>query len=437
MKTRRQFLATSTAALVGFPAIVRALDLNSTLQVAVVGAKGQGMSDLGQIGGHEKVRFAGFCDVDSSHFGEADKKFPDVPHFQDFREMFTELGDRCDAVQVSIPDHMHAFVALDAMRRGKHVYCQKPLTHTVWEARQMRLQAAKSKVITQMGNQIHSATEYRTAVKLVKTGTIGKIKAVHSWQANKGNHHTNLTSLPKTEPVPATLNWDCWIGVAPMRDYSPEYHPFKWRDWQAFGSGTMGDFGCHILDPVFTALDLGAPLSIRAQNDGLNEQTWPAAATVEYIFPGTGLTTEQTLPLTWYDGGRKPNIALAQLPDDKKLPGSGSLFIGEEGTLVLPHVGMPRLYPQEKFGEKEIEKEPGLNHYHVWVDAILAGRKTSDGFHYAGPLTEAVQLGNVATRLPGTLLEWDAPNLRFRNDTDAARLLTKKYREGWKIEAVG
>ena len=436
MKTRRQFLATSTAALVGFPAIVRALDLNSTLQVAVVGAKRQGMSDLSQIGGHERVKFAGFCDVDSAHFDEADKKFPDVPHFQDFREMFAQLGDRFDAVQVSIPDHMHAFVALDAMRRGKHVYCQKPLTHTVWEARQMRLQAAKSKVITQMGNQIHSASEYRTAVQLVKTGTIGKIQAVHSWQHNKGNHYTNLTSLPKTEPVPETLKWDCWIGVAPMREFSRDYHPFRWRDWRDFGSGTMGDFGCHILDPVFTALELGAPVSIRAENDGLNEQTWPAAETVEYVFPGTALTTGKTLPLTWYDGGRKPERALAQLPPDKKLPGSGSLFIGENGTLVLPHVGMPRLYPEEQFGEQEIEKVPGANHYHAWVDGILAGTTTSAGFDYAGPLTEAVQLGNVATRIPGTLLEWDAANFRFPNQSEAAALLTKEYRRGWEIKAV-
>jgi predicted dehydrogenase len=437
--SRRHFLhsTASAAAALGFPAILRSASPNSALQVAVVGANGQGLSDLTQLGSHAKLQFVGFCDVDTSRISQAAAKFPTVPHFQDFREMFDKLGDTCDAVQVSIPDHMHAFVSLDAMRRGKHVYCQKPLTHTVWEARQMRLQAAKSKLITQMGNQIHSASEYRTAVKLIRDGVLGKIKAVHSWQPNHGNNYTKLTAAPPPGPVPVSLDWDRWIGTAPMRDYAPDaYHPFKWRDWQDFGSGTMGDFGCHILDPVFTALELGAPQTVRAENTGLNLQTWPSAETVEYVFPGTRHTTEKTLPVTWSDGGRTPDIALAQMPADKKLPGGGSPLIGELGTMVLPHVGMPQLYPQEKFAEFEIKKEPGANHYHVWVDAVIAGAKTSDSFDYAGPLTEAVQLGNVATRVPGVTLQWDANACAITNDAKANALLTKHYREGWKIEAV-
>ena len=438
--TRRSFLrrtAAGSLAAVAFPAIVRSVNANGKLQVGVIGANGQGLSDLSEIGSHERVQFVGFCDVDAARFEPADKRFPGVAHFQDFREMFAKLGDTLDAVQVSTPDHTHAFVALDAMRRGKHVYCQKPLTHTVWESRQMRLQADRSKVITQMGNQIHSAREYRTGVKLLRDGAIGKIKAVHSWIGNRGNQYSGLTAAPASGPVPASLAWDLWIGPAPLRDYAPDvYHPFKWRDWQDFGSGALGDFGCHILDPVFTALGLTAPLTVRVENDGVNPQTWPGAQTVTYSFPGTAFTAGATLPLTWYDGGRLPDVALAQMPADVKLPAAGSLFIGEVGTLILPHVGMPKLYPEEKFAAFQIEKVPGASHYHAWVDAVLADTRTSDGFHYAGPLAEAVQLGNVATRFPGETLTWNAADLRIPNKPEAERLLTRQYRNGWKIEAV-
>ncbi|HSI15712.1 MAG TPA: Gfo/Idh/MocA family oxidoreductase [Chthoniobacter sp.] len=435
--TRRTFLKTSSAAILGFPALVRAANLNSTLQIVGVGCSGKGLSDITETGSHPKAKFIGFCDVDTTHFEKVDAKFPGVPHFQDFHEMFAKLGDKFDAVTVSTPDHMHACISLDAMRLGKHVYCQKPLSHTVWEARQMRLQAIKSKVVTQMGNQIHSAKEYRTAVKLVRDGVIGKIKAVHSWQKNPGNGYTKLTVPPAGGTVPASLNWDMWLGVAPQREYAPDvYHPFKWRDWQDFGAGTMGDFGCHIMDPVFTALELTAPTSIRAENEGLNSQTWPSAETISYVFPRTRWTADKTLPLTWYDGGRLPELALAQMPADGKLPGSGSLFIGEGGTMILPHVSMPQLYPKEKFGTFEIKVVEGSSHYHAWVDAALAGTKTTDNFDYAGPLTETVQLGNVATRVPGVTLEWDADALRITNKPEANALLKGKYRDGWEIAPV-
>lgn len=351
--------------------------------------------------------------------------------------MFAKLGDKFDAVSVSTPDHMHAFIALDAMRRGKHVYCQKPLAHTVWEARQMRLQAEKSKVITQMGNQIHSNKEYRTAVKLLRDGTIGTIKSVHSWVGVRGNNYTNLQTPPPPGTAPAGFKWDLWVGTAPMRDFALDvYHPFKWRDWQDFGSGALGDFGCHILDPVFTALDIREPVSVRAQHDGINDQVWPESQTVQYVFPGTRFTSGQTMPVTWYDGGKQPDKALAQMPSDRKLPGSGSLLIGETGVILLPHVGMPQLYPVEKFKRAEIKAEPGASHWHVWVDAVLAGRQTSGGFHYAAPLAEAVQLGNLAAHFPGKELQWDAKALRISNHADANARLTKVYRPGWEIAAV-
>ncbi len=435
--TRRTFLKTSTAAVLGFPAILRAANPNSNLQIVAIGCDGKGFSDITEVGSHPKAKYIGFCDVDTARFAKADGKFPGVPHFADFREMFAKLGETFDGVIVSTPDHTHAPISLAALRLGKGVYCQKPLTHTVWEARQMRLAAAKAKVATQMGNQIHSHEAYRTAVKLVRDGVIGKIKEVHSWLGNPGNKYTGMTAAPPSGPVPENLNWDLWVGPATMVDYAPEvYHPFKWRDWQHFGAGTMGDFGCHILDPVFTALELGAPTSILAENDGLNSFTWPNAETIRFVFPGTKWTTGQTIPITWYDGGRQPDLALAQMPADKKLPGAGSLLIGEGGVLIIPHVAPPQLYPQEKFAAFEIEKVAGSSHYHAWVEAALGGPKTTDSFDYAGPLTEAVQLGNVATRCPGVKLEWDAAALRIPNHPAADKLLTKSYRDGWKIEAV-
>lgn len=436
--TRRTFLKTSTTAVLGFPAILRAQNLNSNLQIVGVGCDGKGFSDLKEVGSHARAKYVGFCDVDAGRFSKIDQLFPGVPHHVDFREMFSKLGAGFDAVVVSTPDHMHASIAMAAMRMGKHVYCQKPLTHTVWEARQLRLQAAKSKVRTQMGNQIHSASEYRTGVKLLRDGVIGKILAVHSWQRNGGNGYTKLTAPPAAGVAPEALNWDLWLGVAPKREYAPDvYHPFKWRDWQEFGGGTMGDFGCHILDPVFTALGIGSPISVRAENEGLNGHTWPSAETVQYVFPGTKYTKGPTLPVTWYDGGRLPDAALAQLPAGQELAKAGSIFIGEGGVLMQPHVGMPQLFPVEKFSSFQIEKQPAGNHYHAWVDASLAGTETSDNFEYAGPLTEAVLLGNVATRIPGVKLEWDAAAMRLPGHPEAERFLRRKYREGWEIQPAG
>ncbi len=446
---RRTFLKQSAlaASALAFPSVVRSANPNSKLQVVSVGANGMAFSDIKNVGAHEKVKYVGFCDIDSTRFDKVDAEFPGTAHFADFREMFAQLGDKFDAVTVGTPDHMHAKAAIDAMRMGKHVYCQKPLAHTVWEARQMRLVAEKTGVTTQMGNQIHSGIEYRLGTRLIKEGAIGKIKEVHSWVAVTGNERNKRLAPSAPAAVPAHVNWDLWIGGAPMREYSPCYHPFVWRDWQDFGGGAMGDFGCHILDPVFTALGLNAPLTVQANNSGINEQIWPTTETIQFVFPGNELTAEKLLNVTWYDGGLRPDRKLAKMPGDLDLPKSGSLFIGEEGTLVLAHVAGPRLYPLEKFKGFNYPKEEGRNHWHTWVDACLESKQTSDNFQYAGPLSEAVQLGNVATRVAtgaidqrtGRLetpkvLEWDAANMRFPNMPEAEKLLTKTYRQGWEIK---
>jgi predicted dehydrogenase len=437
-----------------FPAVVRAASPNSRVHVAAIGVDGQGYSDLQNVATHAKAQFVGFCDVDLNRFARADALVPGVPHFQDFRVMLEKLGDAVDAVIVAIPDHMHALVAIEAMKRGKHVYCQKPLAHNVWESRQMRLWAAKQKVVTQMGNHIHSAVEYRMGTRLIREGAIGKVKEVYSWVAVTGNERTRLLEAPPPGPVPEGLDWNLWIGGAPMRPFSPVvYHPFAWRDWQDFGGGAIGDFACHILDPVFTALGLRAPLTIGADNSGINRQIWPTSETVRYVFPGNDLIAGPTLNVTWSDGGLRPDRKLAQMPPELDLPRSGSLFIGEKGNMVLPHVGGPRLYPVENFSGFAYPKDiKGLNHYHRWIDAIVENTQTSDGFDYAGWLSEAAQLGNVATRLVRrpvksngrltiapeemNVLEWDEQNLRFKNSEEANALLTRSYRAGWEVPSA-
>ena len=437
---RRAFLQKSAAAACSIslaPNILRAGALHKQLQVAVVGVNGMGWSDLSQVGSHKQVQFVGFCDIDSNRFDQVDKAFPGVQHFSDYREMLSQLGDKVDALIVSTPDHMHAPVAMMAMGMGKHIYCQKPLTHTVWEARQMRLLAQKKNLTTQMGNQIHSAKEYRLGVKLIHQGAIGKVKEVHSWVGVQGRQYCNRTERPESAPVPSHVQWDLWLGAAPERPFAPDvYHPFKWRDWQDFGSGALGDFGCHILDPVFGALLLSAPKSLVAENAGTTQEVWPGPETITYTFPGTQYTAGSEIKVIWRDGGRKPPRELGQLPDGLELPGAGSLFIGEGGTMVLPHVGMPSLYQANKSKSIAQPQINGTNHWHDWVDAVVEGRKTTDGFEVAGPLSETVQLGNIAARLPGKELQWEADSMKLLGDPLASGLLTKSYRKGFEVPAV-
>lgn len=438
--TRRTFI--KSIALAGatlpwaMPRLARAASPNGMLRFAGIGVNGMGWSDVSSIGSHPKVSMAALCDIDSARFGEAAKRWPDAPRFQDFRDMFDKMGKDIDAVNVTIPDHMHAYVALHAMRLGKHVYCQKPLTHTLWEARKMAQVAAEQKVITRMGNQIHSQIEYRMAVRMIKDGLIGKVSQVHSWVGASGKGFVALEAPPqKSDPVPDTINWDHWIGVAPMRPYvNGIYHPFNWRAWKDFGGGGLGDFGCHIFDPPFSALDLTAPKTIVAEQEGMTEQRWPGTSKVSYVFPGTPFTTDP-VELYWYDGGRQPDRALApQMPAGQNFPGAGSLFIGDKGIMVLPHVGGPRVFPQDLLSSWAKPDLGSRHHWHGWVDACLSNDTTlTDQFAYAGPLTETVNLGLIAVTLPGEKLEWDAPNMKITNNEKAQTLTTREYRKGWEI----
>ncbi|SFI04297.1 Gfo/Idh/MocA family protein [Planctomicrobium piriforme] len=442
MLSRRRFLKTaaaSTLCLTAAPAILRAKNLNSRLQIAGIGCDGKGWSDIQEMSTHGMTDLVAFCDVDLARTEMVHSLSPSAPIFQDYRELFAKQGDKIDAVTISTPDHMHAIIAIEAMQRGKHVYCQKPLTHSVREARQLSNLATKSGVITRMGNQIHSHAVYRNAAKALQTGMIGKVKQVQSWCQSTGHGKSGFIDRPKTNaPIPKSLNWDLWLGVAPERPYGLQdvYHPFGWRDWQDFGNGALGDFGCHILDPVYTGLKItAAPISISAKSTGMNDEVWPAQMTVHYVLPGNDFTTDGNLEITWMDGGLRPSLQGTHIPPGTALPSSGSLVIGETGTLVIPHYAPHVLYPSPdaKANVEKFVAEPSLNHYHGWVDGCLSGQQPSDGFDYGGRLTEAVLLGNIAVRFPGQKLEWNADQLKVTNLEAANKWLSRDYRSGWKL----
>ncbi|MCI0334068.1 MAG: Gfo/Idh/MocA family oxidoreductase [Planctomycetes bacterium] len=433
---RRAFLQVSAAGaahlLIGPNA--RALDLNSRLRLAAVGTGNKGQDDLLNVAASPRVEVVALCDVDQSqsHFGWAAEKYSRAARYADFRRLLDEAAT-FDAVTVSTTDHMHAPIAVAAMQLGKHVFCQKPLTHTVNEARRMREVAKQNRIVTQMGNQIQSHPAYRTAVKLVHDGAIGKVRAVHSWQSGgmdwlpKNSHPTD------SDPIPKTLDWDSWLGVAPERPYKSNlYHPKNWRGWQDFGAGQLGDFGCHILDPVFMALELTAPTTIEAEAPAIDDQIWSPKSTVSYEFPGTPRTAGEVLPVTWYDGaGHKPNREGLGVPDEYDLPHAGSVLVGEQGTMVIPHWSMPQLFPEDKFREYKMPEVGEVNHYTSWADACLGDGKTTSHFGYAGPLAEAVLLGVIAIRFPKEQLQWDTRRGEFTHHADATARLTKEYRRGW------
>lgn len=441
-----------------------ATDLNGKLRLASIGTGGKGLDDLQNISASPRVEVVALCDVDSSHahLGWAAEKFSKAATFSDYRRLL-DKSQMFDAVHVSTPDHMHAPIALAAIALGKHVFCQKPLTHTVYEARQMRDAAKRHGIVTQMGNQCQSHHAYRMAVKLVHDGAIGKVREVHSWQAGNMDWLHVEEQPADSDPVPKTLNWDVWLGVAPVRPFKKGlYHPWDWRGWQDFSSGQLGDFGCHILDPVFLALELTAPTTIEADAPPLGKQAWARRSKVEFTFPGTKRTTNNEITVTWYDGkDHKPMHEGWHLPEtmevaeeeNKKgkttgnkagnktakktvkyaLPSAGSAFVGEKGTMILPHWDEPQLYPQEKFKDYTMPKLEDLNHYTSWAHACLGDGTTTSNFDYAGPLSETVLLGAIAIRFPKEQLLWDSQALEFTHHADATARLTKKYRAGWAL----
>ena len=437
---RRSFFksAAVAGAALSLPALQysRVYGANSRLGIASVGTGGKGWSDLLGVAASPQVQVIGLCNIDSSaaHLGQAAEKYPAARQYADWRELLDESKD-IQGVLVSTPDFMHAPISLAAMQLGKHVFCQKPLTHTVYEARQMQVAAQKSKAITQMCNQIQSHTAYRTAVNVVHAGLLGKVKEVFSWQAGATAWPRNIPRPTGSDAVPAEVRWDLWQGVAPQRAYKASlYHPFNWRGWQAYGTGQLGDFGCHILDPVFKSLKLTAPNKLTADAPPLYAESWTDRSTVHYEFPGTEYTSGPSLRLTWIDavGARPPRESLGDIPAEYELPAAGSVLVGEKGSMVIPHVAMPKLFPEEKFPASELPVIEGVDHYTQWADACRGVGETTSNFDYAAPLTETVLLGTIGIRFPGQELQWDAQGLNITNHPQAQDWTTKRYRPGWE-----
>lgn len=431
---RRTFVQAFTAAPFFIPNLI-AKPRSSRLRLAAFGGGGMAWATLDGIATHPSVDLACVAEVDSTRLRNVKQKYPNARVYEDWREMLKKERKQLDIACVGTPDHMHAPQAMSAMRAGLHVYVQKPLTHDIFETRRLTEYARSKRLVSQMGIQIHSNAEYRTAVNLIQSGAIGKVKEVHAWSNKKWGDTEPLPD--RTDPVPEGLNWDLWLGVAAARPYiKGVYHPGNWRKRLDFGTATFGDMGCHIYDPVFEALALTAPLSVRSEGPAPNQQSWAVNALIRYVFPGTRFTEGKTVAITWYDGDQRPSKDVLSVLGDVRAPGQGSLFFGTSGAMLLPHVGMPVLLPREKFQAFQVEKVEGTDHYHQFVNTVLGKASTSTGFDYSGPLTESVLLGPVATRFPQTTLEWNAKKLKFTNSPEATRFVRRSYRNGWKVKGL-
>jgi predicted dehydrogenase len=467
--SRRNFVRTSGFAVAAFnivPGYVLGLrgqtPPSQKLNIAGIGVAGQGAGDIGQFPDDNIVAL---CDVDWRHAAGTFKKFPKARQWKDCREMFDRQKD-IDAVVVATPDHMHAFASILAMKHGKHVYCEKPLTHSVWEARQVATFAREKKLATQMGNQGQASESTRRLCELVWSGIIGPIREAHVWTDRPSNGLMNEywpqgVGRPKDSPdVPDTLAWNLWLGPAPERPYHPAYAPFKWRGWWDFGTGALGDIGCHSFDPIFRALKLGPPISVEASSTRVNEETYPLASMVTYHFPARArepqknnahLSTPEAqaaaqvemppVKLVWYDGGLRPARPL-ELAEDQEMGAMGALLIGDKGKLLSGMRTGHRLLPENLRADAEAIKQViprSQGHYREWAEACKGGKPAGSNFDFAGPLAETVLLGNVALRpqlrpqLVKRKLLWDAEKLEITNLPDANKFLRREYRKGWEI----
>jgi predicted dehydrogenase len=437
--SRRSFLKTLGAAAAAAPFVTTDLlaqSRNSVLRHASFGVGGMGWSDLRQFAEHPKFNLVAFCDVDSKQFERTQKRFPEARAYHDWRVLLEKEAKNIDSVNVATPDHMHAPIAVSAMQLGKHVYGQKPLAHDIYEVRRMTEIAKQKNLVTQMGIQIHSAAAYRVGVSVLQSGTIGKIKEVHSWCPKSWGDASPAPD--RSDAVPENLDWNFWLGVCHERPFIGDgyYHPSNWRKRLDFGTGTFGDMGCHIFDPVFNALELSAPLSVRSEGPPPNGWNWAVDSKIHYQFAGTKFTADKILPVTWYDGASKPPAEVIALLETDPLPETGSIFIGTEGVMALPHIAKPQLYPDAKFTDFNYPDLKELDHWGSFVNACLGEGKTTAHFGYAGPLTEAVLLGGVASRFPQTTLEWNARRMKF-SLSDANQFVRRNYRKGWKVKGLG
>ncbi len=436
--SRRDFLKTgATGVAVGTafwvanqPRVALSNNAMERLNFACIGVEGKGSSDTDSAARAGEV--VALCDIDGGRLNKKAQRYPDAAKFFDFREMLDQMGDKIDAVTVSTPDHTHAPAAAMAIRMGKHAFVQKPLTWSVHEARVLRQLANEHGVATQMGNQGTASNGLREAVEVLRDGAIGPVKEVHVW--------TNRPVWPQgegrptgAEQIPDGLHWDLFLGPAPERPYSSVYHPFKWRGWLDFGTGALGDMACHTANTVVMALDLFDPISIVAEHTGIVEnETFPKSSTITFEFAAND--NRGPVKMVWYDGGRRPSQELTLGQD---VPSSGSLVLGEKGTLYSPndYGASYKLLPEANFKDykKPDQSLPRTrDHFEEFALACAGGLPAMSNFNYASRLTETILLGNVALRV-NKKLEWNAEQGEFSNAPEANQYLHREYREGWTL----
>jgi len=439
--SRRRFLAGTAAGVVAFGvhSSLRAEDKrgpNDKLRIAAVGCTGQAGGDLANISGSGDVdEVVAIADIDAKKLDEGSAKYKSARKYRDFRVMLEKEADKIDAVMVATPDHCHAPAAAMALRLKKHTFCEKPLTHTVFESRTLTKLALDNKLVTQMGSQIHAGDNYRRVVELIKGGVIGKVREAHAWV---GVNYSGAKFTTNTQ-APSNVDWDLWLGPAPQRPYSEGCHPFNWRRFWDYGTGGLGDFGCHYGDLIHWALDLRHPTKISTIGPPVDAVSCPGWTTVTYDHPARG--EMPAVKYMWYDGSdNRPKELLATLKGKDGGPlkwGSGQLFIGETG-MVISDYGNHQVLRDNKVVEFDRPKESiprSIGHYKEWTNAIRTGgdsHSTTCNFDYSGALTEAVLLGTVSFRA-GKPIEWDGAAFKITNAPDAEKWLHKEYRKGWTL----
>lgn len=449
--SRRRFLAaTGAAAALRFTIVPRHVlggvgfvPPSERVNLAGIGAGGMGGGDIAT---HAKngANIVALCDVDDQRAAGSFNAFPKARRYKDFRSMIEKEAKHIDAVTVGTPDHTHAIAAMAAIRAGKHVYCQKPLTHTLYECRKLTEAARDAGVATQMGNQGHATEGARLTNEWLQAGVIGEVREVHVWSDRAGRLWKQGIGRPsETPPVPAHLDWNLWLGPIKERPYHPAYVPANWRGWRDFGTGALGDMGCHIIDHPVWALELGMPTVVEARctldgsvlaDNRPNFETFPIASIITYDFPAWG--THPPVRMTWYEGGLMPPTP-AEIPAGRKLHDNGVLYVGSKGKMHhSSHGGMPEVWPVELQEEAKkiaasIPRSPG--HYEEWLLACKGGPKPVSNFNYSGPLTEIVLLGVLAQRAPGIPLHWDSDNLKVKNSPELNEFVHADYRKGWEL----
>ena len=423
---RRDFLAGAGAVGLAAPGLVSAavLGANERLNIGVIGVGGRGAGDLAAVAGENIVAL---CDVDSGRLAAAAKRHARAKTYADYRRMLDRSD--LDAVVVATPDHHHAVATMRALRRGLHVYCEKPLTHTVHEARVLAKEADNRKVATQMGTQNHQHPGYLRLVELLETEAVGAIREAHIITDRPGRWWPQGVAVPTDRPkIPSTLSWDLWLGPAAKREYHPAFVPFRWRGWWDFGCGAIGDMAIHLMDPTFWGLKLGGKVRVSSMGPRPQSHSGPTWMITKFEFGQRG--KRAPVDVFWYEGVARPPEPVA-----RELPMNGSLFIGEKGRIACAHGGAPQLLPVEQFKdfkppEPYLPASPG--HHQQWITACKTGSPTGSNFGYAGPFTEIVLLGNVAYRV-GETIEYDPKKLKVTNNTAANDLLSKDYRKGWGL----